>query len=243
MARVPGLEPAKSRLHGPLGVEAATLLYRCFLLDQLDAVIALAPRIVPLVAFTPVRGRSRMAALAPPRLRLVAQEEGHLGQRMSRLLAGLLGDGHRGAIVMGSDLPTLPMDHVLEAAGMLETDRADLVLGPSDDGGYYLVGLTRPAPALFDGIPWSTAQVLALTLDRARGLGLRVHLLPPWYDVDTAADLARLMADLAATPAGPPRPRRVHAALHPRGQVLQYDIGPRGPSGVAAGDQGDEAAH
>jgi uncharacterized protein len=228
MARVPGLEPVKSRLHGALGVKAATLLYRCFLLDELDAISALAPRIVPLVAFTPARGRSRMATLAPPGFKLMAQEDGDLGQRMSRLLASLLGDGHRGAIVMGSDMPTLPMDHVLEAARVLEADGADLVLGPAEDGGYYLVGLTRPAPALFDGIPWSTNQVLALTLDRARGLGLRVHLLPPWYDVDTAADLTRLAADLAARPAGPPRTRRFLAALRQRGQILQYDIGPEG---------------
>jgi len=207
MARVPGLGPVKSRLHAAIGPEMATLLYRCFLLDRLDGLAAL-PGIIPLVAFTPAHGRARLEALAPPGVRLIAQEGDGLGERLSRLLGGLLAEGHRGAIAMDSDSPTLPMAHVAEAAAVLDQAAADLVVGPTDDGGYYLVGLGRLEPSLFADIPWSTDRVLALTLERARAIGLRTHVLPAWYDVDTEADLARLARDLRQLPDGPRRTSR-----------------------------------
>ncbi|MEK7702241.1 MAG: DUF2064 domain-containing protein, partial [candidate division NC10 bacterium] len=96
---------------------------------------------------------------------------------------------------------------VLEAALTLETKAADVVLGPCDDGGYYLIGVRAPQPLLFEGIPWSTERVTLATLERARGLGLSVHLLPSWFDVDTEADLRRLHGELAAGRAGPARTR------------------------------------
>lgn len=205
MAKVPGLEPVKSRLHGALGPEMATVLYRCFLLDRLDALAAL-PGIAPVAAFTPASGRARMAALAPAGIRLVPQRGRDLGERLASLLADLLALGHPGAMAMDSDSPTLPMEHVLEAADVLAGGAADLVLGPSEDGGYYLVGLRRPEPALFAGMPWSTDRVLSLTVETARRLGLRTHFLPEWFDVDTAADLGRLRRALAAQD-GPRRTR------------------------------------
>ena len=127
---------------------------------------------------------------------------------MSGLLADLLERGHAGAIAIDSDSPTLPMTFVVEAATMLADARCDVVLGPCDDGGYYLVGLRSSEPALFNGIPWSTDAVFAMTLDKARGLGLAVHVLPRWFDVDTEGDLQRLHAELTA---GPPGPRRTYA--------------------------------
>ncbi len=211
MAKVPGLEPVKSRLHGALGPEMATVLYRCFLLDRLDALAAL-PGIEPVAAFTPASGRTRMAALAPPGMRLVPQRGRDLGERLSGLLADLLAAGHPGAMAMDSDSPTLPMGHVLEAADVLARGAADLVLGPSDDGGYYLVGLRRPEPALFAGMPWSTDRVLSRTLETAGTLGLRTHLLPEWFDVDTEADLARLRRALASGD-GPGRTTRCLEAI------------------------------
>lgn len=211
MAKVPGLEPVKSRLHGLLSPEMATVLYRCFLLDRLEA-LAVLPGIEPLVAFTPASGRARMGALAPAGIRLVAQQGRDLGERLATVLAGLLGAGHAGAMAIDSDSPTLPMAHVLEAADVLARGAADLVLGPSEDGGYYLVGLRQPRPALFAGIPWSTDQVLSLTLEAARRLGLRTHLLPEWFDVDTERDLRRLRAAVAAGD-GPRRTRRCLDAI------------------------------
>ncbi|MET0851252.1 MAG: TIGR04282 family arsenosugar biosynthesis glycosyltransferase [Candidatus Rokuibacteriota bacterium] len=213
MARVPGLVPVKTRMHAALGADLAELVYRCFVLDVLDAVAA-APEVEPVLAFTPAHGRARMAALAPAAFRLIPQEGEGLGERMSNLLAGLIADGHPGAVVIGSDSPTLPMDHVVEAAAALERGAADLVIGPSEDGGYYLIGLRRRQAALFSDIPWSTDRVCELTLERARRLGLRVHQLPEWFDVDTESDLARLAVDLERQPGGPRRTRRFLDAIY-----------------------------
>jgi rSAM/selenodomain-associated transferase 1 len=196
MAKVPGAVPVKSRLHRALGVARATELYRCFLLDRLDGLAALAD-VAPVVAFTPPEAVAAMAALAPPGFRLLAQDGDTLDGRLTNLFARLLGDGHAGAIALDSDSPTLPMAHVAEAARTLAGGAADVVLGPSDDGGYYLVGVRAPQPRLFDGVPWSSPWTREATLERTRALGLSVHLLPGWFDVDTAADLARLRAELA----------------------------------------------
>ena len=204
MARVPGVEPVKSRLHAALTEACATELYRCFLLDRLDGLAAL-PGVTPIVAFTPASARAQMAALAPPHVRLMAQEGVDLTARLTRLFERLLGEGHAAALAMDSDSPTLPMGYVDDGARMLARHEADVVIGPSDDGGYYLIGLRRPEPALFERMPWSTPEVSAITVARARTLGLRVRLLPPWFDVDTAADLARLREALAAGATSPTR--------------------------------------
>ena len=204
MAKVPGAAPVKSRLHPALTAARATELYRCFLLDRLDALAAV-PDIAPFVAFTPPEARRQMAALAPPRFGLVAQEGLGLDERLPRLFARLLAAGHPAALAMDSDSPTLPMAYVGEAARALRADEADVVVGPSDDGGYYLIGLRAPRPALFADVPWSTPAVLEVTVARARGLGLRVRLLPGWFDVDTADDLRRLQAEVATAVDGPAR--------------------------------------
>jgi len=204
MAKVPGAAPVKSRLHAALTEARATELYRCFLLDRLDALVAV-PGIAPVVAFTPPEARARMATLAPPGVRLLAQEGDDLTERLTRLFDRLLGEGHPAALAMDSDSPTLPMAYVATAARALADGEAEVVIGPSDDGGYYLIGLREPRAALFEDVPWSTAEVLAVTLARARGLGLRVRLLPAWFDVDTEADLHRLRDELAAGGTGPTR--------------------------------------
>jgi len=203
MARVPGEGPVKTRLHGALDPVQATELYRCFLLDRLDALAAV-PDVACVVAFTPPAAAAAMASLAPPGYRLLAQEGDTLEVRLTRLFGRLLEDGHAGAIAIDSDSPTLPMGYVGEAVGTLARREADVVIGPSDDGGYYLIGVRAPQPRLFDGVPWSSPDTRRATLERARTLGLSVHLLPPWFDVDTADDLARLRAELAGSTA-PPR--------------------------------------
>lgn len=204
MAKAPDFGPVKSRLHAALSPERATALYRCFLLDRLDAIRGLGG-VEPVLAFTPPEGRSSLAALAPAGFRLIAQRGIDLGERLASMLGDLLDEQHPGAMAIDSDSPTLPMPYVREAAERLERGDADLVLGPCEDGGYYLIGLRMLQPSLFEDMPWSTDRVLALTVERARALGLRTHLLPPWFDVDTAADLARLHAEMAAAGGGPAR--------------------------------------
>ena len=182
----------KSRLHPALTPERATELYRCFLLDRLDA-LATVPGIEPVVAFTPAAAADALRALVPAGFRCVPQRGPDLGARLDAVLATLIADGHRGAIAIDSDSPTLPMGHVAEAARVLGSGSADVVVGPSDDGGYYLIGVATPRP-----------DVLPLTLQRAKDLGLSLHLLPAWFDVDTEADLRRLHAAMASN-GGPPR--------------------------------------
>ncbi len=204
MAKAPGFVPVKSRLHPTLDAARATDLYRCFLLDRLDAVAAL-PGVSPVVAFTPPEAEPVMRRLAPRGFGLRPQRGQDLGERLSNLLGDLLADGHAGAIAVDSDSPTLPGWYVADAARRLAAGTADVVLGPCDDGGYYLIGVRSSWPALFQGIPWSTPAVLSLTLDRARALALHVDLLPPWFDVDTETDLRRLHAEMTAVGTGPPR--------------------------------------
>jgi uncharacterized protein len=212
MARVPGAGPVKSRLHATLTAARATELYRCFLLDRLDA-LARVPDISPVVAFTPPEAGAQIAALVPAGFRLIAQEGDDLTTRLDRLFARLLGEGHAAVLAMDSDSPTLPMTYVADAARLLVADEADVVIGPSDDGGYYLIGARAPRPELFEDVPWSTAAVLEVTLARARALGLAVRLLPAWFDVDTAEDFERLRRELSDEGPGPARTRAFLRAL------------------------------
>ncbi|MDP3046824.1 MAG: DUF2064 domain-containing protein, partial [Chloroflexota bacterium] len=98
------------------------------------------------------------------------------------------------AVIIGADLPTLPLSHLTAAFSML--DRRPAVLGPSLDGGFFLIGLRNLQPELFEGIAWSTRQVLGQTVDRINRLGLALECLEPWYDVDTVEDLDFLISHL-----------------------------------------------
>ena len=204
MAKVPGAAAVKSRLHPAVGAATATRLYDCFLRDRLDA-LATVEGIDRMIAFTPADAGHVVAELAPRGFTLVAQRGADLGARLDNLLTDLVAAGHAGAIAIDSDSPTLPMHYVAEAAALLERHEADVVVGPCDDGGYYLIGVRTRHPELFDAMPWSTERVLPLTLERAQHLGLRTHLLSPWFDVDTEADLVRLQEELAKEPGGPRR--------------------------------------
>jgi rSAM/selenodomain-associated transferase 1 len=204
MAKVPGVAAVKSRLHPALGAAMATRLYECFLRDRLDALSGV-DGVERMIAFTPPEAMDVMAQLAPAGFALIAQRGIDLGARLDNLLTDLLAARHVGAIAIDSDSPTLPMRYVAEAATVLERREAEVVVGPCDDGGYYLIGLRAPRPELFDAMPWSTERVLPMTLERARRGGLRTHLLPAWFDVDTEADLIRLQNELATQPEGPLR--------------------------------------
>lgn len=213
MAKVPGTAVVKSRLHTVLTPEQATALYRCFLLDRLDALLGVSD-IERVVAFTPAESREEMAALVPAGFRCVPQQGRDLGERLAGVLAGLIAEGHAAAIAIDSDSPTLPMAYVAAAASVLSRKLADVVIGPAEDGGYYLIGITSPQPRLFDDVAWSTASVLPTTLARTEELGLRSHLLPLWFDVDTERDLARLREEMKADGVGPPRTRAFLRALY-----------------------------
>lgn len=198
MARAPEAGQTKTRLVPPLSYARAAELYRCLLLDKLLQVAGL-PGIDPYLAYTPLEARRSMLGLLPETFTLIPQAGSNLGDRLHRLSAILLERGHPAVILIDSDSPTLPTPYLLDAVAQLRNETTDLVLGPAEDGGYYLIGLKRPCRTLFDDIPWSSAAVLAETLHRAAAQRLQVATLPPWFDVDTPEDLTRLRRDLATT--------------------------------------------
>jgi rSAM/selenodomain-associated transferase 1 len=187
-AKEPRPGQVKTRLSPPLSPEAAAQLYHCFLLDILDE-MALVAEVSLTVAFSPETAQGFFRQLAPPETGLFPQEGADLGQRMARAFARSFAAGFGPVLLRGSDVPDLPAALVSEAIAVLAAGQAQVVLGPATDGGYHLVGLTEPQPGLFQGPVWSSRTVLADTLRLARQLGLRVHLLDPWPDIDTCDDL------------------------------------------------------
>lgn len=131
------------------------------------------------------------------------QGDGDLGQRLTRATYQAFQEGAGGVILLGADSPTLPTDLLDQAVASLS--KHDAVLGPCDDGGYYLLGLRQPLAALFECIGWGGDQVADQTRQRAAAAGIDLQQLPTWYDLDRVDDLARAARDLANT-ADPSRP-------------------------------------
>lgn len=132
--------------------------------------------------------------------RLLAQRGADLGERLHHIFVDLFRMDYHEIVVVDSDSPTVPLSAVRQAYEALGKQNSEVVvLGPSDDGGYYLVGLKYPAREMFHDIPWSTDRVLDTTLRRARGLGFKVALLPRAYDIDVQEDLERLWKDFVAS--------------------------------------------
>jgi rSAM/selenodomain-associated transferase 1 len=187
-AKEPRPGQVKTRLSPPLSPEAAAQLYHCFIQDILDEMTRV-PEVRLAVAFSPPTAQVFFRRLAPPGTILFPQEGADLGERMERAFARNFAAGFGPVLLRGSDVPDLPAAVVSEARAVLAAGQAQVVLGPCPDGGYYLVGLSEPQPALFRGLAWSSSTVLADTLRLARQLDLRVHLLPPWPDIDTYDNL------------------------------------------------------
>ncbi len=206
MAKAPRVGAVKTRLCPPLRPPEAAELARCFLLDAVDRVRMVAGA-RPILGYAPVEAQSQFEEVAPG-FALVPQHDGDLGERQLHLIDDILRLGLQAALVIGTDSPTLPRECLDEAVGLVMAPDVDVVLGPTVDGGYYLIGMRAPHPALFEHMSWSTSTVLGRTLDRAQRQGLRVACLPTWFDVDTGADLERLRVELEASPGTAPRHTR-----------------------------------
>jgi rSAM/selenodomain-associated transferase 1 len=194
-ARHPAPGLVKTRLAAALSPDAAAALYSAFTQDIVARFRHVAARRI--LAFTPsdIAAREHFHQLAAGDYELWPQPDGSLGERLHAFFDAHLAAADR-SVVIGSDSPTLPAEFAARALELL--GERDCVLGPAADGGYYLIALRRPSPALFEGIEWGTPRVLEQTVDRLRQAGLSLHLLPVWYDVDTPDDLAFLRGDLAA---------------------------------------------
>jgi uncharacterized protein len=197
VAKRPAAGQTKTRLCPPLSGEVAAALYECFLHDTLD-VMRQVPGVARGIGYLPEDATDYFRQLAPD-MALTPQRGADLGERLDHLLTNALRAGAREAVVMDSDSPTLPAEYLAMAFAALDGE-ADVALGPCDDGGYYLIGLKRPQPRLLHDVAMSTPFVVRDTVALASELGLRVALLPQWYDVDTVAELDRLRVELRETP-------------------------------------------
>ena len=197
VAKQPAVGRTKTRLSPPLTPEQAAALYEALLRDTVELVAGVEGARLA-IAVTPPEATDDFRHLSPPDTILLPVAGKDIGECLSQVLDQLLAAGHSKAIALNSDGPTLPAGYLWLAITQLET--ADVVLGPSEDGGYYLIGVKQPQAGLFQGIAWSTDRVTSQTLVRAETMGLDVAVLPPWYDVDTGADLERLQAELVALP-------------------------------------------
>ena len=203
MARSPeGRRPPKTRLAGVLPDEHdRRRLYAAFLADVV-AGCGMIDGVTVRVAYTEDGGTSGFVKAGVGADQLMPQRGTDLGDRERGVFEDLFRDGFSPVVMIGSDLPTLPAQRVVEALDRLRASDDRVVLGPANDGGYYLIGLAaRPGhaavPDLFTGIRWSTAWARADTVAAADRCGLRVDLLGDWYDVDDEASLTRLRAELA----------------------------------------------
>jgi len=205
IAKRPMPGQTKTRLTPPLTAAQAAELYEYFLQDTLDLARAV-PNVARFIAYAPIGAEDYFARLAPD-FALVPQIGNDLGERLDNVLSQCLNDGFGRAVIMDSDSPTLPAHCVAGSFDALND--ADVVLGPCADGGYYLIGLTRPQPRLLREVKMSTPNVLRDTLAIAREENLRVALLEQWFDVDTAAELDHLRKELRDARNGTaPRTRR-----------------------------------
>jgi rSAM/selenodomain-associated transferase 1 len=206
MAKAPSPGRVKTRLVPPLSPDEATALSGCFLRD-VTANIAEAARVAPIdayVAFAPAGGEALLHPVIAPGTRLVladgspAMPDGveRFGRSLLHAARGLFALGYGAVGLLNSDSPTLPTALLVEGARALAAPGDRVVLGPADDGGYYLLAMKAPHAVLFRDIDWSTERVAAQTSARAAELGLELVTLPSWYDVDDAASLRALLDEL-----------------------------------------------
>jgi uncharacterized protein len=198
MAKASAPGRTKTRLVPPLTFDEAAALNTAFLQDVADNLL-LAGRhagIAGYVAFAPPGSEDFFRGILPSPIGLIDACLPTLGDCLVRTTQEIFARGHGTAVLLNADSPTLPTGFLIEAADVLAEPGERAVLGPSSDGSYYLVGLKSVHRRLFEDIAWSTAQVAAQTLERAREINLDVHVLPAWYDVDDVEDLRRLSREV-----------------------------------------------
>ncbi len=207
-AKLPEPGAVKTRLTPLLTSAEAAALSEAFLRDGLDAFADL-PADVRLYVDAPPEAIP--AGLAPDGVSLHAQRGDGLGARMLNASVEAFVAGYERVVVIGADHPTLPTEFVRLAFEEL-AEPMRVVLGPSEDGGYYLIGMNEVYPSLFGGMTYSHGAVFAETLARAQAVAA-VSVLPPWYDVDTPAALRRLSDELGRSEGPPQRTRELMASL------------------------------
>lgn len=191
VAKRPEPGKTKTRLSPPLTPQLASQLYECFLLDTLDRMRQVKGAHKVIAYFGEPEYFQRIA----PDFQLIPQEGTELGARLDNALNAYLSKGYQHVVIMDSDSPTLPPGFLSQSFTGL-ADGADVVLGPCEDGGYYLIGIKKPVPRLLREVRMSTPRVAADTIALAKAEGLNLVTLPVWYDVDDLASLSRLFREV-----------------------------------------------
>jgi rSAM/selenodomain-associated transferase 1 len=192
MAKAPTPNEVKTRLIPHLKPEMAALLYHNFLLDKIEQVKSV-EKAKFFIAYMPDNSESYFKKIAPD-FDLILQIGNDLGDRLGYVSNKLFNKGFKKVVILDSDTPNLPTEYIRKAIAGLRN--SDIIIGPCEDGGYYLIGLKSPTTDIFKNIPWSTSNVANVTVKRAKEIGLKSSSLKYWYDIDTIDDLKRLKKDL-----------------------------------------------
>ena len=195
MAKAPRAGRVKTRLSPPLTLEQTAALNIQFLQDTTENLAGIAGS-AGLISYTPVGDEALFAGLLPETFALVPQRGDGFGERLLHAAEDILAIGYGAVCLIDSDSPTVPAEAYTQAVEALSRPGDRVVLGPSDDGGYYLIGMKQVHAEPFERITWSTGMVLEETIERCREAGLEVVTLPTWYDVDDAATLDTLTQEL-----------------------------------------------
>ena len=185
------LGQVKTRLSSLFDDETILRLYTCFVEDSLEK-IRQVDNADCFVGISPSNISGFFNGIEDSDTRLFIQQGKDLGDKMRQAFVDRFSDGYKKVVIIGSDSPSLPVSYINKA---LNSDK-DLILGPSTDGGYYLIAMTGKVSEVFDGIAWGTEQVLDETLNRVKKAGVSLELLPVWYDVDFPEDLKFLKTHL-----------------------------------------------
>jgi rSAM/selenodomain-associated transferase 1 len=198
MAKAPRPGKVKTRLSPPLTLEQTAALNVCFLRDtaQNIAQVTASGKAAGLISYTPIGDEALFDGLMPKDFSLVLQREDGFGERLLCAATDILACGFGAVCLIDSDSPTVPTAAFQKAVDALQAPGNRIVLGGSDDGGYYLIGMKQPHPEPFKNITWSTASVYAETVSAIMAAGIEFVELPLWYDVDDAATLKTLNEEL-----------------------------------------------
>ena len=225
MAKVPRPGRVKTRLSPPLTLEQTAALNVRFLRDTTENLATIGGS-AGLISYTPVGDEALFAGLLPETFALVAQRGDGFGERLLAAAEDVLAIGYGAVCLIDSDSPTVPAGAFRQAVEALAAPGDRVVLGPSHDGGYYLIGMKQAHAEPFERIAWSTGAVCAETMERCRAAGLEVVLLPTWYDVDDAATLAVLKEELLNETMPEFAQQPGYAAPHTREMLLAMEFNP-----------------